>query len=430
MKILSIFLFVLLLGSSCLGPINIVGAFSTTSTKRIQPAFVEYGHLDEDEVDYWWVLNVTEGDFVLVSIGAESGVWVWESLLYHDSNFTAPIDRIYTEDTHIHDFVANETGDYLLRLYTNYVDFEYTVECITHQVDEQLMYAKLGYLPDDQVDHWWVPDINKDDMILLSVCAESGVWVWESLVYDPEGEQIDRIYTEDTHIHELVANETGDYLLVLSTSYTGFNYTLKCNHPIGEKEETITKFSIEPNPAIVGQTVLILGNLTTSEGIPVPGEQVTIKSNGTARAKLTTNSTGWFKASGRVRSAGTFNLTVEYAGSPQYLPSSDWEILVVNKAQSWIYAIFTPNPVYSGDDCELRGILVDQYSNPIRYATVTVEVWYDSKYAVGMLRTNSYGIFSATFTAPYVPRIYRFRISYAGSQSYEACVTDIPLIVQ
>jgi len=185
-----------------------------------------------------------------------------------------------------------------------------------------------------------------------------------------------------------------------------------------------------PNPTVWGQTVTLQGNLTANEGLPIPSAPVTIKANGSAVVTLTTNSTGWFKATGQVKVAGTFNITAEFTGSPQYFPSSDWEILVV-KAKSKIYFIFVPNPVNPGKTCILEGILIDQFSNPIKFATVTLA--YSTDYGLtwhpaGTLTTDFYGIFSKTFTAPSLG-IYLLRVSYAGSPTHEPSKAEAPLIV-
>lgn len=207
-------------------------------------------------------------------------------------------------------------------------------------------------------------------------------------------------------------------------------------HAFGPGLRTPTKiqFSLTPNPAIIGQTISLLGNLTTTNNSPIGGENVVVGSNGSAVATLTTNSTGWFKASGQVGSAGTFNITCGYEGSTQHLPSSDSQILVVMKAQiqTEIFAKFVPNPVNSGDACELRGILVDQFSNPIWSATVSLEYSTDyglSWHPAGSLTTDSYGIFSKTFTAP-SPGTYIVRMSYAGSPSHKSSTVKVPLIVR
>lgn len=205
-------------------------------------------------------------------------------------------------------------------------------------------------------------------------------------------------------------------------------------HAFGPRSRTPTKlqFTLTLNPAIVGQTITLLGNLTTDANLPIGAANVVVESNGTQVATLTTNSTGWFRASGPVGSVGTFNVTVEYAGSLLYLPSSAWKVLTVNKAETWIYAIFIPNPVTSGQNVTLRGILVDQFSKPIESANLTLQ--YSTNLGgnwttAGSLATGSYGIFSETFTAPSLGT-YIVRISYAGSAIHHQTTSDVPLIVK
>jgi len=199
-------------------------------------------------------------------------------------------------------------------------------------------------------------------------------------------------------------------------------------------------FALKPNPAIFGQSITLLGNLTAKTNAPISGAKVTVKSNGTAVATLTTNSTGWFKITGKqwfkpstiTAYAGTFNITVSYIGSMQYLPSSYWKILTVKKAATEIYAKFSINPVAPGANSTLKGILVDRFSNPIKYAKVTLR--YSQDYGltwttIATLTTSSYGTFSKIITAPSTGT-YIYRMKYAGTLNYLSSTTDIPLIVR
>jgi hypothetical protein len=196
---------------------------------------------------------------------------------------------------------------------------------------------------------------------------------------------------------------------------------------------TKISFSLVPNPAYAGTSVTLLGNLTTFNNLPVPSATVTIKSNGTAVASLKTNSTGWFKASGTVGSAGTYNITIVYAGSSQLYPSSSWKILtVISKVQTKIYARIVPNPASPGATITLEGILIDKLGSSIISATISLQ--YSSNFgstwiSLGTVTTNSYGIFTKTLTAPSFGT-YIYRMSYAGSSSYASTTTDIPLIVR
>jgi len=539
MKNVSTILLIILLGSACLGSMSFVTANSArvTSTTVIQTKLTESGYLYSREVDYWWVINVTEGDMVLLNI--QTGTpFDWRSRLYY-SNLTE-IDTIKQPYTHTYQFIANETDDLLLELIASSLSFSYTIQCSHLVLEQTMMYTKSEHLSAREVDYWWVINVTEGDMVLLNI--QTGTpFDWRSRLYYSNLTEIDTIQKPYTHIYRFIANQTDDYLLKLIAYGFSFSYTIECTHPflwhdvaitdvtpdktvvsqgelvkiyvnisnIGNFTETIyavtafynstpvetitvenllpgetrplefvwnttgtaignytisaecglipleintannkytdgqvtvksipsketeIAFSIDPNPAVIWQTVSLMGNLTTTDGDPIPGEQVTIKLNGIPKANLTTNSTGWFKASGQVGSAGTFNITVEYSGSIQYNASSDWEILVVNKARTEIYAQFVPNPVNSRETCMLKGILVDQFSNPIKFTTVTVE--YSTDYGstwnpAGTLTTNFYGIFSKTFTAP-SPKTYLIRISYAGSPNYESSTAVEPLIV-
>jgi hypothetical protein len=297
----------------------------------------------------------------------------------------------------------------------------------------QPTYAVPGNHSAHKVDYWWISNVNKDDLVLLSVQTDAWPY-WNSQLSYSNLTLIEAKSEIGTHIYEFIANKTDNYLLRLYADFS-FNYTIECAHPISQQvppQPTVTRFSLTPNPVVAGQTVTLLGNLTTDVGIPISGQQVTIKSNGTSVAILITNSTGWFKASGQIEYAGTYNVTIVYAGSSQYLPSSNWTMLTVSKAQTEIYAKFFPNVASPGTTVTLRGILIDQFSSPIKSAVINLQ--YSSNYGttwtpLGTMSTSSYGVFSKTFTAPSIGT-YIFRMSYTGSSGHMASTTDITLIVR
>jgi len=129
-------------------------------------------------------------------------------------------------------------------------------------------------------------------------------------------------------------------------------------------------FNLNPNPASVGQTVTLLGNLTTVGSSPIGGATVTIKVNGSPVGTLTTNSTGWFKAAAAVPSTGDYTVRVEYAGSAEYLPSFDEHLLVVETGLS--ITIYTDKDTYHAGDTMHLGLNV---SNAGIAIVVDFKIW-------------------------------------------------------
>jgi hypothetical protein len=72
---------------------------------------------------------------------------------------------------------------------------------------------------------------------------------------------------------------------------------------------TEINFSLLPNPAYVGQTVTMLGNLTDRFRNPISNTKIDVYVNGSFAGALFTNSSGWFTASSKVYTAGTHNVT-------------------------------------------------------------------------------------------------------------------------
>ena len=92
---------------------------------------------------------------------------------------------------------------------------------------------------------------------------------------------------------------------------------------------------MSPNPAKVGQTVTVLGNLTDIQNNTITGAplEVYLKiGNGSWQymATIYTNSTGWFNVPGKVTSIGTYQVAVLYRGSYKHNLSYRIETLVVS----------------------------------------------------------------------------------------------------
>jgi hypothetical protein len=197
---------------------------------------------------------------------------------------------------------------------------------------------------------------------------------------------------------------------------------------------TATKIAIfvSPNPASVGSSVTLQASLMTVSNVSVAGAALVIKVNGGLVGTMTTNATGWIKAVGKPVSAGNYNITISYAGSAQYLPSSASKILIVNPLLTEIYAKLLPNTASPGATVTRKGILMDQLSTPTKTATITLQV--SSNYGLnwvsyGTATTSSYGIFSKTFTAPAIDT-YIYRMTYAGSTTYSTSTADTTLVIR
>jgi len=220
--------------------------------------------------------------------------------------------------------------------------------------------------------------------------------------------------------------------------YVGFvtpvhNYT----GPLPEPNATIptkVQCSLNPNPAEAGKSVTLLGNLTrTDTNMPIPNATIKILLGNNPVGTLTTNSTGWFKASGQVQSPGTYNITCSYAGTTtQYIRSNCTTTLTV-KAQTKIYSRLSPNPASPGATTTLEGILVTQFGATIQSATISLQYsanWGVTWTSLGNVTTNSYGIFSKTLTAPTLVGTYIYRMTYAGSPTLSPSTADALLAVR
>jgi parallel beta-helix repeat protein len=189
-------------------------------------------------------------------------------------------------------------------------------------------------------------------------------------------------------------------------------------------KNTMVSFSATPNPAYVGQTVAVLGELTDYAAQPISNARVDIYVNGAFSGNLVTNASGWFKAAAPVNTAGTYNITIVYGGSESHNPSSHTEILLVNaKVDTKVTFSLSPSPAKVGQTVTLKGNLTDIYGNPIGNTPLElyVKVGSGSWQFMGNLSTNSSGWFQGagkvTSTGTYQVAVL-YRGSYKYNQSY------------
>lgn len=87
--------------------------------------YLDSGNLTANDVDYWRIHNVAEGEAVLLNIQADTFPYRWESRITY-SNLTL-VNETYDYDTHIYEFIADKTDNYMLRLHATF-SFNYTIE--------------------------------------------------------------------------------------------------------------------------------------------------------------------------------------------------------------------------------------------------------------------------------------------------------------
>jgi len=191
-------------------------------------------------------------------------------------------------------------------------------------------------------------------------------------------------------------------------------------NPTGWWNNTELDFSLTPNPAYVGQTVTMLGNLVDMLGHPVNNAKVDVFLNETSKGSLFTNSSGWFKASAKVDTPGTYVIKVVYSGSVIYKPSNHIETLTVYpKIDTIVRFTLSPNPATVGQTVTMLGNLTDINNNPIGNAPLEL---YTKKgtgswqYA-GTISTNSSGWFKPTGKIT-SSGTYQVKVLYRGSYKY------------
>jgi outer membrane protein assembly factor BamB len=147
------------------------------------------------------------------------------------------------------------------------------------------------------------------------------------------------LFTNSSGWFKASAPVTSPGTFTVNVTYAGSNDYNPSSHvetlTVYQTMDTKVTFTLTPNPAKAGQTVTLKGNLTTVFNTPIGNAPLELWVKIGAgpwqyMAALSTNSTGWFQASGKVTSTGTYQVAVVYRGTSQYKMSYRIETLTVN----------------------------------------------------------------------------------------------------
>jgi hypothetical protein len=115
---------------------------------------------------------------------------------------------------------------------------------------------------------------------------------------------------------------------------TGYHANLSLE--VFQKKDTTLSFTLDPNPARLGENITLTGNLTDEDGNPIGSSPVSVYysiNDGISWVHvgtIWTNSTGWFTAKGKITVVGYYLVAVVYRATPVYKLSYHIEKLIIN----------------------------------------------------------------------------------------------------
>ena len=236
MKGIVFFLLIILLFSTILSALNFSCAVpknssSATSYNEPNAGYVHQGYHEAGAVDYHWISGVSQGDLFLLNINLSPNVYYQSVVFYSNLTVVPAQDSGSWPGTHIHQFIADKTDRYLLRI-TSSSSFNYTIEC-NYPIADQPMYKQTGNHEAGAVDYHWISGVSQGDLFLLNINLSPNVYYQSVVFYS----NLTVVPAQDsgswpgTHIHQFIADKTDRYLLRI-TSSSSFNYTIECNHPL------------------------------------------------------------------------------------------------------------------------------------------------------------------------------------------------------
>lgn len=250
------------------------------------------GEIGSSSADYVWITNVKANDEVLITITPQEEDPHYESQIYASNLTQVSFDQGYTAlygsrtyyGMHNHEFVAENSGNYLLVITTdsNY-SFSYTVKSELHQLKAQNMEKSGDTIGTSDTDYVWINNVKENELVLVCITPQSGEPYYQSSISIDQTEiSYNQGYTATygsrtyygRHNHEFIAQQDGNYRLKIWTdSSNTFNYTLNVAHVNPNTLVTSPSETI-PQPSQSIQTTTLP---TASAIIYNPGATVTFK---------------------------------------------------------------------------------------------------------------------------------------------------------
>ena len=178
-------------------------------------------------------------------------------------------------------------------------------------------------------------------------------------------------------------------------------------------QSTTTALSATPNPVAAGQALTLTANV---KGATTPTGSVTFLNGSSTLGTATLNSLGIATLSTSSLTAGTYNLTVQYAGNStsQASTSAAVQVTVNANAQSTTTGLSaTPNPVAAGQALTLTAT-VKGATTPTGSVT-----FLNGSSTLGTATLNSLGIATLS-TSSLTAGTYNLTVQYAGNSTSQA----------
>jgi hypothetical protein len=98
-------------------------------------------------------------------------------------------------------------------------------------------YEVKGSLGDYEAVHYWITDVNVNDLVLISISPDQDAYFYSEVSYPnmTKAASIQQVLYEGSHSYEFLAKEAGNYVLKIwgyLSLHSHMNFTIRCSHKI------------------------------------------------------------------------------------------------------------------------------------------------------------------------------------------------------
>jgi Bacterial Ig-like domain (group 3)/Chitobiase/beta-hexosaminidase C-terminal domain/NHL repeat len=196
---------------------------------------------------------------------------------------------------------------------------------------------------------------------------------------------------------------------------TATNYSTSAVGSASYNYASTTQLAVSPNPAILGQTIMLTATVAGGSGQPTPTGTITFVSGSATLGTGTLNTAGVATYTTSTLLEGTYAMTAEYGGDSNFSASASIPVSeTVNTFATTTQIAVSPNPANAGQTITLTATVTGVSGQPTPAGTVT---FLNGIATLGSGTLNGAGV--ATFTTSTLAiGTYSLTAQYRGNSTY------------
>ena len=208
-----------------------LSAFLGTSLNFANAQLTPYsfsGFIDVNKAVWHNIFNVKQNELLLISISGDVG---FNSILFDPDQ--KQLGYVTNNGMHVYRYNATESGTYLLQLSSAFARNTTYSGSSSHEINtakQMTPYDFSGFIDVNKAVWHSIFNVKQNDLLLISISGDVG---FNSILIDPDQNQVGYVTNNGMHVYRYNATKTGTYLLQLSSAFArNTTYSGSSSHEI------------------------------------------------------------------------------------------------------------------------------------------------------------------------------------------------------